>query len=150
MKINYRPIENADEKAVTQFMKALYKQDYFGKFVSDQKIINTLEELKKYPEKGVIMIIEADGLLVGYSILINFWSNEYGGNILDVDEIYIRPEYRGKGIGKSFIQYLLEVRFNNLVAIQLETLKTNERAKSFYKSIGFRASESDHFILEVD
>lgn len=107
MNITYRQFKTSDKKAVVELIKSLYREDPEGKLIFDEKINRTFNELTKHPDNGTIMIIEADSKIIGYSILINFWSNEHGGNILDIDELYIKSNYRGKGIGSKFIQYLI-------------------------------------------
>lgn len=107
----------------------MYREDPEGKLIFDEKINRTFNELTKHPDNGTIMIIEADSKIIGYSILINFWSNEHGGNILDIDELYIKSNYRGKGIGSKFIQYLIDNKFNNSVAVRLETMPSNNKVR---------------------
>lgn len=120
MNTTYKQFETSDKKAVVELVKSLYRDDPEGKPVFDEKINRTFNELTKHPDKGTIMIIEADSKTIGYSILINSWSNEYGGNILDIDELYIKSNYRRKEIGSKFIQYLIDNKFNNSVAVRFD------------------------------
>ena len=150
MNITYRQFKTSDKKAVVELIKSLYREDPEGKPVFDEKINRTFNELTKNPGKGTIMIIEADSKIIGYSILINFWSNEYGGNILDIDELYIKSNYRGKGVGSKFIQYLIDNKFNNSVAVQLETMPSNNKTRQLYEHIGFKLSQSNHFIYDFE
>ncbi len=150
MNITYRQFKASDKKAVVELIKSLYREDPEGNPVFDEKINRTFTELTKHPDKGTIMIIEADSKIIGYSILINFWSNEYSGNILDIDELYIKSNYRGKGIGLKYIQYLIDNKFNNSVAVQLETMPSNNKARQLYERIGFKLSQSNHFIYDFE
>lgn len=129
MNITYRQFKTSDKKAVVELIKSLYREDPEGKLIFDEKINRTFNELTKHPDNGTIMIIEADSKIIGYSILRNFWSNECGGNILDIDELYIKSNYRGKGIGSKFIQYLIDNKFNNSVAVRLETMPSNNKVR---------------------
>ena len=65
----------------------------------DENFLRTVHELETHPEKGTILVIGRDGQIVGYAVLINFWSNECGGNVLIIDELYVAPPCRGQGIG---------------------------------------------------
>jgi ribosomal protein S18 acetylase RimI-like enzyme len=76
------------------------------------------------------------------------WSNEYGGNIINIDELYIEKKYRSKGIGTDFIKYLVSSNLNTSVAIQLEVLSTNNKARKFYEKIGFLKSQNDYYFLD--
>lgn len=150
MNITYRQFKTSDKKTVVELIKSLCREDPEGKPVFNEKINKTFNELTKHPDKGTIMIVEVDSKIIGYSILINFWSNEYGGNILDIDELYIKSDYRGKGIGSKFIQYLIDNKFNNSVAVRLETMPSNNKARQLYERIGFKLSQSNHFIYDFE
>lgn len=75
-------------------------------------------------------------------ILVFFWSNEYGGNIVIIDELFVKEEYRSQGIGTEFFSFA--EKFNNKAAIQLETTPFNKRALDYYKRLGFVPDENTH------
>ncbi|MBL7792690.1 MAG: GNAT family N-acetyltransferase [Saprospiraceae bacterium] len=102
----FRPFSREDGPAVAQLIHQLYVEDPGGRIPSGLQIQRTFEELTQHPEKGMILVFEHENDVIGYTILINYWSNEYGGNILHVDELFILPEFRGKGIASDFIKYL--------------------------------------------
>ena len=93
------------------------------------------------------MVFEQGSSTVGYSILINFWSNEFGGNILIIDELFVRKEFRSQGIASQFIQHLAETKFNDSVALQLEVTPDNHRALALYKNLGFKRHKNDYYDL---
>lgn len=150
MNATYRQFKTSDSKHVAELIKSLYQEDPEGKPATDQNISKTFETLTNHPDKGVIIVIEDNNNIIGYCILINFWSNEYGGNILDIDELYISSYYRGQGIGTKFIQYLIDNKFNNSVAIQIETTPSNPKARGLYERIGFKLSLNDRLMYEID
>ncbi|WP_420387406.1 GNAT family N-acetyltransferase [Roseivirga sp.] len=146
MKTNFRLIQPADQKEVAQLMHRLYIEDPSDKPMTDEKIQRTLETLGNEPGRGNIMVIESENIIVGYAILINFWSNEFGGNLLNIDELYIKEEFRSRGIGSAFIRHLANSKFGNSVAIQLEVTPDNHRARRLYESLGF----SQHKNMQLD
>jgi GNAT superfamily N-acetyltransferase len=150
MNITYRQFISVDKKAVAELIKALYREDSEGKPISNEQINKTIKELLNHPEKGTILLIEKDGEIIGYSILVNFCSNEYGGNILDIDELFIKPEFCGKGIGTRFIKYLVKNKFSNSVAVRLEVMPSNKKALQLYERMGFISSENKHLTYELD
>ena len=87
--------------------------------------------------------------MIGYALLINFWSNEYGGNMLIIDELYILPNHRNKGLGTSFIDFLKKTKYNNSVAIELEVLPYNVKALEWYKKLGFQMSDRTFMTMEL-
>ena len=93
-----------DLAELEQMILALYREDPPGEKMSLKKIRRTVQELLSHPEKGNINIFCVDDTVVGYAIVIYYWSNEYGGNIASIDEFYVKPLWRGKGIGTSFLE----------------------------------------------
>lgn len=149
MDIKYRQFKNSDSEVVAELIKNLYQEDPGGKPMLEQKIQKTFDSLTKHPDRGTIMLIEKEHEIIGYSILINFWSNEFGGNIIEIDELYIKKEFRSKGIGTNFIKYLKDNKFGNLVALQLEVTPTNTKARTLYENLGFKLHKNTTLTLEV-
>ncbi len=139
----------SDAHNVSGMIKGLYSEDPSGKTMTDEKIQSTFAQFEDHPDKGTIMVFEKDGRTVGYAILVNYWSNEYGGSILFLDELYVVPSERGSGIGSEFIGYLKEKRLCGSVAILLEVHPDNINANNFYKREGFRSSRYAHFVMEL-
>ena len=63
-----------------------------------------------------------------------------------IEEIYLRPEYRGRGFGTAFIHYVLD----NIPAkrYRLETEPDNVRAAELYRRCGFEHFEYVNYRLE--
>jgi ribosomal protein S18 acetylase RimI-like enzyme len=151
MNITFEKIQLESENSVSEFIKSLYREDVSGSMnISDEKIALTFKMLSKHPDYGTIYIVECDRVPIGYSLVINFWSNEYGGLIADIDELYIIPAYRNQEIGTRFINYLIESRPNNLVALELQVLPDNSRASKLYESLGFKKSDRNHYLLNIN
>jgi GNAT superfamily N-acetyltransferase len=93
-----------------------------------------------------VVVFEAEGRIVGYALLINFWSNEYGGIVLNIDELYVVPERRGAGTGTAFLNYLAAGHPGDCVALKLEVLPYNRRALRLYEKLGFEKSDRDFLI----
>lgn len=150
MKTNIRKFKLIDKKEIIELIQNLYKEDSYVENISLQKINRTIKELFLHNEKGSIFIIEEKEKIIGYAIIINYWSNEFGGNILFIDEIFILPDYRNFGVGTNFINYLIKNKINSSVGIQLEVTKANTNAKNFYEKLGFDLSDRIHMIYKKD
>jgi GNAT superfamily N-acetyltransferase len=149
MDIRYRPYRPADEPVLTRYILDLYADDISGKPMTEQKIRNTIATLAAKPELGSILMIENGDVAVGYAILINFWSNEYGGIMLNIDELYVAPRHRGKGFASALIRHLAQTRYNNAVALQLEVSHKNQPARRLYDSLGFTPHPNNVLTLEL-
>ncbi len=118
-------------------MLNLSSEDFSGWVATSESIQTTLDHIRKHPDKGNILVFEQEGFLIGYAILINFWSNEYKGNVLIIDELYILPDYRSQGIATAFLNFLSDTRYNDSVMLHLEVSDSNKRAMDLYRKMGF-------------
>jgi GNAT superfamily N-acetyltransferase len=137
MDIRFRTYKKSDFSELHSMIIKLYDEDPGYVRINDYKIKNTVNELTKHKEKGKIIIFQSGKEIIGYSILLNYWSNEFGGNILIIDEVYILPNYRKKGYGKMFLKHLTGSNKKTSKGIQLEVGKKNRSAYQLYKDFGF-------------
>lgn len=149
MRIKFRKFKKSDSEAVARLIKRLYRDDPGEKTMVQKKIYNTFDLFSEHPDFGEIMVFEHENKLVGYAILINYLSNEYGGIVTVIDELFVQKKSRGKGIGTNFINYLVQSKFGNSVAIQLEVSPHNNRARALYERLGFKLSPNHTFNLEL-
>ncbi len=149
MKTRYRQFRLSDRKIVAQLVKDFYEETPSVRRITDEKIKRTFSAFAADPGKGKILVIAKGKIIIGYALLANFWSNEWGGNVLFLDEIYLKPEFRDQGIGRSFINYLIKKKYNHATAIQLEVSPANKKAKAFYKDIGFKPYQNEYFLYNL-
>ena len=128
--------EPADENAVVSMMQALYTEDATSA-VDVSRFPQTVHTLISEPTRGQIVLICADLQIAGYALLIPYWSNEFGGTIVYVDELFVKPEHRNRGIGRAFFEHIRATRPFDAVAFLLEVSPTNTNATRLYESIGF-------------
>jgi len=95
------------------------------------------EFTKSYENNGIIYIIEVDGNVAEMGDL-----RRLEENICEIKRMYIRPEYRGLGLGKKLFQMLLESAQNfGYSLIKLESSLFMETAHHIYRSYGFKDCE---------
>lgn len=146
---HFRVFNNDNLPDLEQMSLALYQEDPSGEEMSRQKIQRTVQELLSHPEKGVITILCVDDAVVGYAIIIYYWSNEYGGNIASIDEFYVKPSWRGKGIGTSFLEHVAIPNAGNLKGIQVEVTPANNKALTYFSRNGFSPKANRHLFREL-
>jgi ribosomal protein S18 acetylase RimI-like enzyme len=140
--IIFRPMLKEEQEVVASMIKDLYKSLQAPEsYMNDQKIYATFSHLSTQPENLTLEVFEQDEKIVGYALLFSFWSNEYGGMILNVDELYLKPEYRSNGISTLYFSRLITQK-DKYVAMTLEVLPENEKAYALYKRIGFAKKET--------
>jgi GNAT superfamily N-acetyltransferase len=90
---------------------------------------------------GVWQILES-GSLAGYIALCRGFSIEFNGFDAFVDEFYLEPAFRGRGIGRGVLAAIkAEAKKAGINALHLEVARDNDRARRLYAAEGFEARE---------
>jgi GNAT superfamily N-acetyltransferase len=135
---------------VEDMMAALYIEDPSSHPVDQSIFRRTIETLIREPTTGRIILFVESGDPVGYAILLPYWSNEYGGRLVVVDELFVLPEHRGRGIATAFFGYLREARPYEARGIALEVTPANARARKLYTSLGFTQRKNSLHVCTWD
>ena len=82
-------------------------------------------------------VVESSGKLIGYSIFYPIFRTFSGALALHLEDLYIIPEHRGHGLGRSLLKsiskYALENKFER---IDFQVLDWNADAIKFYEKLG--------------
>ena len=91
-----------------------------------------------------LRIIQFNGTDVG------FLSTSSTTDTLNVDQIYILPEYQGRGIGAACLRGIIDDASLEQKPVTLQVLKINTRATAFYQRLGFAIVDenSTHFQMK--
>jgi GNAT superfamily N-acetyltransferase len=122
---------------VVRMMGGLYAEDAPDLHVDHAHFPKTVDRLLAEPSRGHIQLIMRDEVMAGYALLIPYWSNEFGGMVVLVDELFVEKDFRGQGIARSFFEFIAEARPFDAVTFALEVSPRNTRARELYESIGF-------------
>lgn len=98
----------SDDEAIVSMCMALNAEDPGLNPVQPQQVRRTLAKLREEPNRGRAVICDIEGRAVGYALLISFWSNELGGEVCNIDELFVAPLYRGRGLATSFLEELAD------------------------------------------
>jgi len=100
-----------------------------------------LRELLARPQIGSVVEIVADGRPVGYAVLALGFSLEFGGRSAFLDELYVHPDWRGRGIGTIALRLLQETsRELGARSLALEVSLDNVGAENLYRREGFTSN----------
>jgi ribosomal protein S18 acetylase RimI-like enzyme len=110
--------------------------------IAEDQRKSSLTELLSNLDFGRIWLIYDDNQVVGYIILCTGYSIEFSGKDAFIDEFYIRPEFRRRGIGKQALELIkVAAKDLNVRAIHLEVARTNTDAHKLYAHSNFKARE---------
>lgn len=94
------------------------------------------------PRFGRLVLIESGDAIAGYMILGFGFSLEFGGRDAFIDELFVLPQWRGRGLGTGAVEYACELcRVEGMESLHLEADHSNERAHKLYLGLGFRDHE---------
>lgn len=92
---------------------------------------------------GVAYLIGPSRSPIGYIIITFGWSLEFGGMDAFIDELYVRPGVRGRGIASETLQTLPRALGDaGLTAMHLEIDTSNDTARRLYTRAGFAKREN--------
>lgn len=141
-----RGIRVGDRAEYLAMCREFYSSEAVSHPVPDGNFLRAFDYFLSDGEFSRAYIFEDNEKIIGYGIICTGYSQEAGGNTVLFDELYIRPDYRGRGIGRQFFNYI----FNNYPAARyrLEVDPRNPRAEKLYKSLGFERLEYNQLIRE--
>jgi ribosomal protein S18 acetylase RimI-like enzyme len=136
----WRIATKSDNDAIVALSRALYIEDPAVAPVPDSNTLATLAALRAEPARGKAVVLELDSVVAGYAFLISFWSNELGGEVCVIDELYVQAAHRRRGHARALFRQLQTgsaLWTPRPVALELEVTPQNERAAGLYAHVGF-------------
>jgi GNAT superfamily N-acetyltransferase len=136
----WRPARPEDGEEIVSMCLALYREDPGLAPVEADQVRETLAMFERQPRRGRAVVAEVGGGVAGYAFLVPFWSNEQAGDICEVDELYVRPDRRGAGLGSALFAAIDAGHFGSFAATALGVTPGNARARRLYERLGFQAA----------
>ncbi|MCD9855265.1 GNAT family N-acetyltransferase [Epilithonimonas sp. JDS] len=137
----------SDIPELSQMMKDFYAIDFYP---FDEKL--TVENFQKFINEGKYgdcFKILLEGEIAGYIILVKYFSFEFGGEIFFLDELFVKPEFQGKSLGKKALEFVKNYSVeNNFKVVLLEIENHNDKAKRLYEHYGFQNHKRSLMILK--
>jgi GNAT superfamily N-acetyltransferase len=137
----WRVAQPGDEDSLVEMCLRLYEEDR-GLFpVQAENMRATLAALSGDPCRGRAVVLEIQSQILGYALLIAYWSNEFGGNLCAVDELFVVPGHRRQGHGRSLFEAIArgDLWSTPIVGMALGVTPDNVRARRLYERLGFAA-----------
>lgn len=128
-------MQKEDREDILQMMKIFYSSDAVFTNGSDEIFKNDFENCINESPYLEGYVFYNDKELQGYAMIAKSFSTEFGKACYWIEDLYIKPDYRGLGIGTKFFSYIEKLYPD--VIFRLEVEKENERAVHVYKKCGF-------------
>ncbi|RZA00028.1 MAG: GNAT family N-acetyltransferase [Proteobacteria bacterium] len=136
MSLTIRPATAADVPLIRSLIQALADFEKLS-----HEMVATEEGLRKTLFEGRpvadVLIAEWEGKGVGFSLFFYSYSTFLAKPGIYLEDLFVIPEYRSKGIGKALLQKIAQIaEERGYGRVEWSCLDWNERALKFYRGLG--------------
>ena len=131
-----RKITAADEADFLELTGQFYASDAVLHDIPEAHRRATFRELMRSDVYAEGYLLEQERKIAGYGLLSKTFSQEAGGMVIWIEELYLLPQYRGRGLGRRFIAFVESMP--GVARIRFEVEPDNDRALALYHRLGYR------------
>ncbi|WP_088006253.1 GNAT family N-acetyltransferase [Indiicoccus explosivorum] len=142
-------LQQVAEETFTETFGAQNKPEnleaYVSKAFSKDQLTNEIVN-----SNSLFYFLKADGEMAGYLKLNDdeAQTEDFAENSLEIERIYVKNSFQGKGFGKKMMDKAFEIAFElDKSAIWLGVWEKNEKAIEFYKKLGFEERGRHDFYM---
>ena len=130
-----RSAQKSDITIIINFICELAEYEHLSNLVEVDK--NNLQKYIFKEKKIEVIIAEYDNKPAGFAVFFSNFSTFLGKPGIYIEDLFVKPEFRGKGLGKHLLSYLAKlVQERNYGRLEWACLNWNESSIKFYKSQG--------------
>ena len=144
-----RKMRSEDKKTYMEMAREFYHSDAVLHPVPDTYFERTADEALRSDVYAEIFLFECENEAAGYGLIAKTYSQEAGGMVWWIEEVYVREAFRSKGIGREFFSYLDKVKGSAVTRMRLEVEEDNTRAVALYKKLGYKPLEYAQMIKDA-
>ncbi len=144
-----RKIEEKDKNVYLEMAHEFYHSPAVLHPVPDAYLERTFEECMRSADYIECYIFETDGEYAGYGLTAKTFSQEAGGYVYWLEELYVREKYRSKGLGREFFEMMEKKKEDGAARLRLEVEEDNVRAIALYKRMGYDFLDYRQMVKEL-
>lgn len=123
---------------ILQMIRALARYEKM-----EDQVVATEDLLREWifeKKKAEVLFATEDGREVGFALFFHNFSTFLGRAGIYLEDLYVMPEYRGKGHGKALLKRLAQITLERGCGrLDWQCLDWNESSIAFYRSLGAEA-----------
>lgn len=133
--LTFRYAQRSDTPLILQFIRELAEYEKMSdEVVADEE---TLETWLFDKGKAEVLFAVAGGKEVGYALFFHNFSTFLGRAGIYLEDLFVKPEYRGKGYGKALLKQVASIAVErNCGRLEWSCLDWNQPSIDFYLSLG--------------
>ena len=138
--VSIRRVDFVDLSELLPMMRAYC--EFYEVEPRDDRLVGLSRALLADPGEGVQYIARAgDGLAIGFTTLYWTWSTLDAARIGVMNDLFVKSEARGAGVGGSLIEACRGAcRKKGVAKLTWETAPANKKAQRLYDSLGAESS----------
>lgn len=144
-----RKITENDKKTYMELVNLFYHSEAVLHPVPEKNHENSWRELMRSGDYMECFFIEEENKVAGFLLLSYTFSQESGGKVCWLEEIFIRPEFRGRGLGKEFFHFIESEIEPKVSRIRLEIEPDNDGARRLYRAMGYKELPYEQMVKEL-
>lgn len=138
--MDFRYAERKDTGLILQFIRELAEYEHML-----DEVVATLELLEEWifdKEKAEVIFLMEEEKEAGFALFFHNFSTFLGRSGIYLEDLYVRPEYRGKGYGKALLTQLAKIAAERKCGrLEWWCLDWNKSSIDFYLSMGAEPME---------
>lgn len=134
--LKIRDVREEDREELFSMAKELYGGGACDHEVPESNFEATLQECLRSREYARTLMLEDETGIVGYFMMSFTWSNEVGGKVVLLEELFFKDSSRGKGYGTEVFAWA-EREYPDAKRFRLEAAPGNTKAIALYERLGY-------------
>ena len=135
-----RHLKEEDRKVFLEFCQDFYSGGAVVHAVDPDIFCRTFDACISGNPYTEGFLMEVEDRPAGYILVSHTWSNEVGGMVALLEELYFVPEFRGKGLGTEALEWFRK-EYESARRLRLEVNRENEGAIRLYQRTGYHFLE---------
>jgi len=146
--MNIRRLNALDKELYMELVNEFYHSDAVLHPVKRENHEAMFAELMRSDVYAECYIIESGGNVAGFIMISKTFSQESGGLVVWIEEIFIREEFRGKGLGSAALEFIEKKVPASRYRLEIEP--DNDRARELYTRLGYKNLPYEQMVKECN
>jgi GNAT superfamily N-acetyltransferase len=144
--LSIRPTTPADVPTILHFIHELahFEREPHSVLATEADI---LRDGFTEPRRFICLLAEIDGVAAGFALYFTSYSTWLGHHGIRLEDLYVLPEFRSKGVGKALLAHLARIAVDEgCPRLEWDVRHWNESAIAVYHSIGATMKNEWHIM----
>jgi len=147
--LTIRQAELSDAAVVAEFNLRLAEETEGIRLVPN-RVAEGVAAILADASKGLYYLAEVDGQVIGQVMITYEWSDWRNGNLWWLQSVYVREDFRRRGIFRALFQHLQKLARSrrDVCGLRLYMHSENVRARNSYQQLGMKPTKYEVFEME--